>query len=60
MCGRAVRSHRYNLVDVPISSSEAGHLRPLEFDGAKHALLQEELKVSISISEPSSLGISIP
>ena len=45
MCGRAVRSHQYDLFDVPISSSEAGHLRPLEFDGAKHSLLQEELKV---------------
>ena len=45
LSGRAARRHRYQPVDVPIAGSEAGHLRPLTFDGAKHALLQEELKV---------------
>ena len=43
--GRTSRRHPYSTVDVKVSSSEAGHLRPLAFDRAKHTLLQEELKV---------------
>jgi hypothetical protein len=55
LTGRSTRSHCYHPIDVPVASSEAGHLRPLEFDGAKHALLQEELKVRTAVGYGSRL-----
>ncbi len=44
--GTHARRHRYKTTPVHVPSSEAGHLRPVEFDRSKHTLLQEELKVS--------------